>query len=420
MISVDRKIKLFIASPILYPPRGGAEIRFWNYVSGLKARNIDITAITGTPKYKKITEEDRSSDWFRYDTGAEIPVGSVNGINVRQIRLPDKTGWRRTKIFNEWLLQLCGSPQIRPDAVQLLTPLPPRTFPWLRKLRKLGIPSIFALTLPPKRTGNFLSQFKKKLLTKLLYTQLECLIVSSHAIKELAAGLIAPERITVIPNGVNLSRFYPGNSEERRILRREFGLNDDSKVILSVGAVHPRKGIDLLLEAWGKVASVHADAHLFLVGPRHDKIDRNLSSFSQKLEALVKASGASQRIHFTGAVDNVEDYYRMADLFVFASLKEGMPNVVLEAMASQLPVVLTQFLGLPKDFGNPDEHYLLSNRYSADIASAICRLLEDHSMSRRLAFNSYRLIKNTMDLEIVLDKYAALYRKCSNIWTEKE
>ncbi|NJL45279.1 MAG: glycosyltransferase family 4 protein, partial [Leptolyngbyaceae cyanobacterium SM2_3_12] len=72
------------------------------------------------------------------------------------------------------------------------------------------------------------------------------------------------------------------------------------------------------------------------VGPRLDQSDPALAPFGQRLEALLEASGTRERVHFVGRVDNVEAYLQAATLFVFPSRREGLPNVVMEAMASGL------------------------------------------------------------------------------------
>ncbi len=165
------KIHLYLASPIIYPPRGGAELRFWRYLPGLLQRDIDITVVTGTPKAKKITDSDRCQDWYRYREGENIPLDPVNGIPVYQVRLPDETGWHRTIIFNQKLLELCRRSGQKPDVIQLLTPLPPRSIPWLIWLKMLGIARVFAYTLPPREPENHFSRITHRWLIRQLYQQ---------------------------------------------------------------------------------------------------------------------------------------------------------------------------------------------------------------------------------------------------------
>jgi glycosyltransferase involved in cell wall biosynthesis len=105
----------------------------------------------------------------------------------------------------------------------------------------------------------------------------------------------------------------------------------------------------------------------------------------------------------------VEDYLRVSDVFVFPSSKEGQPNVVLEAMASGLPVVLTPFLGLSEDLGRPGHHYLLTERNSEALATAMVRLVESGDLRATIGRRARQWVEETMNVERSLDRYAALY-----------
>ncbi len=181
----------------------------------------------------------------------------------------------------------------------------------------------------------------------------------------------------------------------------------------TVGSIIPRKGIDLLLESWQALGKRFPDLHFLLVGPRTDEKDPKLNAFNNKLVDLVNASGAGNRVHFTGRVQNVESYLQAADLFVFASEREGMANVILEAMASGLPVVLTPHIGLPPDFGAPARQYILADRKPASIVEAVSELLENEECCSELAASGRKWVEASMDLNRVLDRYADLYHELS-------
>ena len=130
-----------------------------------------------------------------------------------------------------------------------------------------------------------------------------------------------------------------------------------------------------------------------------------------RIESLVKASGASDHIHFVGMAQDVEEYLRLADIFVLASKREGFPNSVLEAMATGLPVVVTPFLGRSPRMGRPDEHYLLAEPGPEGLAAPIARLLDGSELRKRLGESGLKLVRETFDLDQTLDRYVALYRE---------
>ena len=237
-----------------------------------------------------------------------------------------------------------------------------------------------------------------------------------HKIQNKTRGMMrdmgVKTRIEVIPNGVNLQRYSPErNPDEAAGIRERLGIPGDAPLVATVGAVMPRKGSDLLLEAWRRLIETLPDAHLLFVGPRKDLEHPDLGGFSMRLERLAQDSGRPGQVHFVGMADNVEAYLHAADVFVLPSRREGTPNSVLEAMACGVPVVVTPFLGLSQDLGRQGEHYLLADFSPEALAHTIGELLQDPEQRRQLAGSALQWIRQTMDLETSLDRYAALYRE---------
>jgi glycosyltransferase involved in cell wall biosynthesis len=407
----SRKVELCLASPVLYPPRGGAETRFLSYLSGLEQRDVSVRLLSGTPKAKKITEQDKAQDWYQTPPGSILPTEPINGVPIHRVRLPDKSGWRRIAMFNRALLTYCCQTDYKPDVVQLIEPLSPLSSLWLPRLKALGVTRVFAYTLPYELPE---PMFKKTLRLnglRLLFKQLDCVVTGSETTRAHAAELGLRTRTEVIPNGVNLQRFQPVSGEGKKALKLSLGLGEMSRVMTTVGSIIPRKGIDLLLESWVALARRFPDLHFVLVGPRTDENDPKLKAFHDKIVDLVNASGAGNRVHFTGRVQNVESYLQASDLFVFASEREGMANVILEAMASGLPVVLTPHIGLPPDFGSPGHQYLLAERNPEAITAVVTELLDDDECCLKLARSGRSWVEERMGLDFVLDRYASLYHE---------
>jgi glycosyltransferase involved in cell wall biosynthesis len=240
---------------------------------------------------------------------------------------------------------------------------------------------------------------------------MDCLIVNNPQMQDQLRTLGVATRMEFISNGVDLARFRPArDADERRAARRSLGIVDDRrKIITTIGAVHPRKGSDLLLEAWVRLANRFPDAHVFIVGLRKDLSYPKLANFRRRIEQLAAASGAAERIHFPGLVRNVETYLRASDIFVFPSQREGMPNVVLEAMATGLPVLLTPFVGLAEEFGQAGREYLLAPRDAQAIAANLADLLENDGLRSELGEQARNWVRDHLSIETSLDRYASLY-----------
>jgi glycosyltransferase involved in cell wall biosynthesis len=407
--------KLCLASQHFFPTHGGAQLRFLRYLPGLLKRGIETRVLSGTPKSKKLIVSEPSVEAKGLSPDEILSGEPINDICIERVQLPDKAGWRRSIVFNNALLNYCTSADYRPDVVQVVSSLQPRSIPWVLRLRRLGIPVIYAYTIPATQPSHPVKRAYRKWTLRNLYRQLDCMVVGSAEMRDLALDIGVETRFEVIPNGVNLKRFRPAhNKAERRSLRASLGVADHQRMVTTIGAVHPRKGSDVLLEAWVQLIKQFPQTHLFLVGLRKDLQYPNLNDFRLKLEELIAASGASEYIHFTGTVRNPEDYLRASDVFVFPSMREGLPNAVLEAMASGVPVILTPFIGLSGDLGRTNHEYLLAERDPAVLSATIARILDSNGLHIKLGNAGRSWVEKTMDLEQTLDRYAALYHELAD------
>ncbi|MFQ5644671.1 MAG: glycosyltransferase family 4 protein, partial [Thiogranum sp.] len=348
--------------------------------------------------------------------GSILASATPDGTPVHRVRLPDEKGWRREILFNRTVAGYCRQAEHRADVLQLVTGLRPLNIPWIRHLQARRTAVAYAVTIAPnqKQSKNRLKRMYRAWSARELYNQLDCIVTNNTPLRDIVREMGVTTPVEVIPNGVDLQRFKPpGGGTEHRELRRDLGISEDDFLVTTVGAVIPRKGCDLLLEAWQNIAARFPSAHLALIGPRTDLQDPKLAAFRDRLEALQQASPAPQNVHFVGEVAKVETYMRATDVFVLPSDREGMPNSVLEAMASRIPVVVTPFTGLSDDLGNPGRHFLLAERDAGKLADAILGLLTNPELRAELATNGYDWVSSRMNLETALDRYAGLYHELS-------
>lgn len=403
-------VRICLASESFYPVYAGPAVRFSRYLPGLARRGIQARVFTGTPNATKAAMSGTVGRWDDGPIGEWLPVESVNATPVHRVRLPED-GWiRRGLWFNRRLLDLCGRDDIRPQLIHFLS-LPFGATRTLARLRRRGIPSVYTYTM---LRGFPRNPLKREILSRAFARRLngvDCVVASSGMMRDELRRLGVETRIEVIHNGVDLQRYRPAaNPAERFGIRRDLGIPDDAIVLLFVGPIEPRKGADLLAEAWARFASRSPRSHLVLVGPRHDISNPDLRTFRLTFEGWLEASGATDRVHLVGLVTNVEDYMRAADIFVFPSRREGMPNVVPEAMASGLALVMTPFHGLSADLGDPSVHFVLARFDARDLAAQISRLVDDDARRLALGNAARRFAGTDMDVERSLDRYADLYR----------
>jgi glycosyltransferase involved in cell wall biosynthesis len=188
---------------------------------------------------------------------------------------------------------------------------------------------------------------------------------------------------------------------------------------MAVGAIMPRKGPDKVLQAWRRILPHFPDTHVMFVGPRADTHDPKLQAFGAEVAELVASSGAPEQVHFTGIVDDVENYLRAADLFILASSREGTPNSVLEGMATGLPCLVTPFIGMSAGIGKAGEQYQLVEREPEAIAAALTGLLQDVAMGEAFGERGQRYVVEQVDQQHSLDRYAALYQELAAAATQR-
>jgi glycosyltransferase involved in cell wall biosynthesis len=404
-------VRVCLAALNFHPVYAGPAVRFTRYLPGLTARGLDLQVFTGTPETVKATASNVENSWRALRIGRRLALERVNGVSLQRVRLPDARGMRRTRAFARELARFCAGADDRPEVVQLLT-ADPVLVPTLLSMRRQGIATVYTDTMVPAGPSNRLKRELWRTYVTLPHRLLSCVVVSSEVMRNRLYALGSSARIEVIPNGVDTSRFRPARDEaERAQVRQRIGIHPDDFVLLFVGPINRRKGADRLLEAWGKLASRHGRARLIIVGPRFDVANPRLRPFNECLNRLLASSGAEERVRFTGLVDKVEEYMRAADLLLFTSRWEGMPNVIPEAMASGLPVISTPFDGFPAEFGVPDKHFVLAEGEPRRFAAAVEALMASDERRRALADAGRRWVEDRLDVEISLDSYAALYRE---------
>lgn len=391
----SERIDLCLVSPQFYPLLVGPGERFRRYAPGLRRRGIDLRAFS-------IQFENLS------------PFEVVDGIPIQRVQSQKKSRQEQDFAFMYRLLREMLDREHRPDVLQFFG----RSI-WVglavRCLRALGIPCLMVFTLLGENHGPAFRRRLRNFNRRWIFESFDCIVTSSGVMtQELREIGVSKVPIETIPNGVDLERFRPASTpDERGELRQRLGMEHDDLVVVFVGSIFPRKGVDTLVAAWHAVAGQYPRARLILVGSRHEDQAKH-QPFRDRVDHLVATSPAPERVTFTGAVQNVEEYLRAADLFVFPSEREGMPNVVPEAMATGLPCILTPFHGLPEEFGEPGREYRLVPRQAEALSEAILDLLGNQEAREMLGKRARVWAQQQMDVEKSLDRFAALYRELAS------
>lgn len=344
-----------------YPPIGGGGANAcMNLAHAFRTRGHDVTIVT---------------TWFE---GLERCVQEDHFMIVR---LPAKRKHLEHCGFGEMLSYLCmalkKADQLQKekqfDAVMVFFAIPSGPIGYYLK-KKYKIP--YVVRFGGGDIPGFQDRFKSiyRLIgpfEKIIWKNADALVANSKGLKELAEKFYCKKEIQIIPNGVDITAFG-GNTEKKET---------EEYRILFVSRLIERKGLQFVIPQLRQLQeSCKRKIMLTVVGD---------GPYRAVLEQLVRENGVSDCVRFAGQKSKRElpDYYKNADVFILPSQKEGMPNVVLEAMASRLPIVMTPCEG--------SEELIDGNGYVIEVggfAEKLERLSGDRSLRMRMGRRSVELV----------------------------
>lgn len=202
------------------------------------------------------------------------------------------------------------------------------------------------------------------------------------------------DKIEIAPLGVDPEHFAP----------RPFRLSPDPFEVLCVGRLTPAKGQHILLSAAGILSDAGHDVLFRFVGDGPER---------QSLEQQVHARHLGKIVSFEGAVnqDRIRGFYQTADVFALASFAEGIPVVLMEAMAMEVPCVTTWITGVPELIRNEVDGLLVAPSDAQGLAGAILRLMEDAGLRKRLGEAGRRRVMEHYHLARNVARLAEVFRR---------
>jgi sugar transferase (PEP-CTERM/EpsH1 system associated) len=207
-------------------------------------------------------------------------------------------------------------------------------------------------------------------------------------------------RITVIHNGVDHQRFFPDLASRARV-RQELGILDHTFCIGCVGNLSPVKDQMTLLQAAGRLGSNCGDWRLLIIGEGPDL---------PKLKAFVEGqTGWTECVSFLGSSSRVPELLNAMDVYVLPSLLEGISNALLEAMATSLPVVVTDTGGNPEVVVAGESGILFPVSDAARLAQHLCSLQADPEYRQRLGHQARRRVCDEFSINAMVRRYEQLY-----------
>lgn len=240
----------------------------------------------------------------------------------------------------------------------------------------------------------------KKIIHKFVFNNADKVIALTEDMKKKIQESYKKD-VFVISSGINLEHF---ENLSKEIARSKLKINLNEKVIIFVGSLQIVKGLKYLIEAFKIVKYKIPELKLILVGEGDER---------KELERLVKKNQLEKQITFMGNVlnNNIPEYMTASDIFVLPSLSEGFPLVILEAMASGLPIIATNVRGISEIIKEGENGFLVEPKNPEQIAEKILYLLPDEKLRERISLHNREKVKS-YSWDFVVGDLLKIYSLC--------
>lgn len=344
------------------------------------------------------------------DLGHEVSVVTARfgdqphlekSTNLTVIRIPtlrrkqDRSGALEQIVFilsaSFWTLRLIR--QLKPDVTLAFFGVPSGAVTLFIKL-VTKIPYVVSLRggdVPGFRPYDFGTYHKLIApLLRIIWKQASAIVANSNGLRELAVQFDARFEIPVIPNGVDLELYR--TDARSAVMPRLF----------SVGRIVHQKGLDLAMQALAGLKELSWEWRIAGDGPQLDA-----------LKLLAQKLGIADRVQFLGwqAREQLIEQYHWSNLFLFPSRHEGMPNAVLEAMASGLPVIASRIAGSEELVSNGETGFLFPSEDIEALRDALRKLISDTVLRQTMGNVARRHMEERYSWAATAKQYALLLEK---------
>jgi glycosyltransferase involved in cell wall biosynthesis len=353
---------------VQFPPKwlAGTEIATYNIAKHLSRRDHEIHVITKSdPDTARLTKKD--------------------GFSIHRVKFPDI---RFIGVLIFWLGVFRCLKRIDPQIIHT-------------QMIDMGVPGFFAKKFLNKpfivycRGSDVYRHWQlKKFISKLVFSNASKIITLTQDMQE-EVGDNYKDDVVVIPNGIDLEKFenFPNDRAAH-----------DNHTILFVGTLRLVKGVRYLIEAMKIVVKRIPNSRLVIVGDGGETVN---------LQTLIKKGRLAEHVTFVGKVPNedIPKYMSSSDIFVLPSLSEGFPNVILEAMASGLPIVCSDVGGMKEIVKDGENGFTVPPKNIDKLSDNIIKLLEDDLLRQAVSkTNKQTVIMYTW--ENVVKRIEEIYESC--------
>lgn len=327
--------------------------------------------------------------FFRENLSENINVYRV-GLHKKQLHY-----WRKIEVV-EWLLKAGYHyrKMLRRNSYDLVHAFFGFPTGWLCYKTANRIPYIISLRgsdVPGQNTRLAVDYKIFGPLFKAIWKKASALVACSEGLKSRALRFLPSAAIDIIPNGVDLDSYSPSESKQ---------LSDELKLI-TVGRLSVTKRIEILIDAVDLLIKQGYRVRFLIIGG---------GAGEESLRRLIIRKNLTKFIELTGRMgtEHMPDLYRVSDIYISATMQEGMSNAMLEAMASGLPIITTRCEGVEELI--IDNGIIVEQDDAESMAEAVRQLTNDSGMYEQMSIGARKLAER-FTWKIVADEYLKCYRK---------
>ena len=234
-------------------------------------------------------------------------------------------------------------------------------------------------------------------LTALFYDKIIC--VSEYDKRTAIRNKICKKsKLTVIHNGIDIEKvsFLSQEKAQKKLIGKVSPF-----VIGTIAEYTKNKGLIYLLKAIKNIKDREIDVILIGSGENPDK---------EKIEQIIKKYNL-KNIHLIEFIDNAASYLKAFDVFILASLKEGLPYTILEAMTAEIPVIATNVGGIPEMIANQENGLLIQPKNSHELAEKINYLINNPKIAKKITQKARQKVEKEFTLERMIQETKKTYLK---------
>ncbi|OIK10465.1 glycosyl transferase family 1 [Bacillus sp. MUM 116] len=388
---------LWITSAYPSDSQPGSGVFHETQVQALHRLGVDVTVICPIPRSPAFIRPFRNGDKANQNIPSKYERKGVMVYRPYYLAIPGQLRWAQPdKRIAEVIMKTMSDYDLAPDLIHAHFAMPSGGAARIIAEKK-KLPWILTLHGSDVNVYPYYSSIAKKAFLQSVTTADSVLAVTGHL--QTKTKELAGRDSSVLPIGIDLSQFQQPELTKQQ-MRRHLGLPEDKKMITFVGRLTGAKGVFELAQALDFLSNEFAIVFVG-DGPAKEKLTRNPEFNS--------------RLFITGQVNNekVRDYLFASDVFALPSYTEGMPTVVIEAIALKIPVICTAVGGVPELFGEHRD-LLIETKSVSSLVQRIHDIFNRNLYTPRILQDFYEHIQKNYHAHTNAIQLKEIYRKQLN------